>query len=97
MRVQANRAVPIWVFARIEEQANYFQVPELRCERERFVALMTIRRWEQMVRVFDSPQSCCDWQGDMSATSKQSVRSVEFAMRQRGLHCRIGVRFVIAE
>ncbi len=67
MRVASTRVVAVWIFSRIEQQANDFDMSKLRCQRERQMAVVSTSVSNESAEVLDASQSCRDRQIDSSA------------------------------
>src|ERR1700678_589305 len=56
MGVESDRVVPVWIFTRVEQQPDHFDVTELRCQSQRSMAILTAGVPEQPPRVFNASQ-----------------------------------------
>jgi hypothetical protein len=92
----SHRVVPVWIFARVEQQSNDLDMTKIRCQSESQMAVLTAGARKQPTGIFDAPQGHCHRQIDSSATPDQSVHCLELAVQGRRLYCAVGIRSVIA-
>lgn len=56
MRVESNRVVPVWIFARVEQHPDNFGVTKLRCQGKRAMAIVGVGARKQPASVVNASQ-----------------------------------------
>ena len=57
VRMESVRVVPVWIFTRIEEQAQDLDVAELRGQRQSSMARLGIGTWQHTNHCFDTAEA----------------------------------------
>src|ERR1700704_3687294 len=97
MGMAPDRVVSIGIFARVKQQSNDLDVTELRGQRERQVAILTVGPRKQAAGLLDASQSRRNRQINPTATPDQSVQRCQLAVQGRSVDSAIGIRSVIAK
>ena len=97
MGMSADRVVSVWIFARVKQQPNDFDMTKLRCQRERQGAILIVGIRKQPAGLLEASQSRRSRQIDPGAALDQSVHRFQLAVQGCCVESAVGICSVITK